>query len=97
MKASLPFLVSGPGMARIVSRGSLYYPIAVLGESMPRDIGVSSTVLFAAFKLSSLSSGLAAPMVGTLVDAHGARTVLCARSLLGRWVHCCSWLAPAAL
>ena len=83
MKAPLPLLVSGLGIAQIVSWGSLYYPIAVLGESMQRDIGVSSTVLFAAFTLSLLISGLAAPMIGKLMEAHGARTVLCAGSLLG--------------
>jgi hypothetical protein len=83
MKAPLPLLVSGLGIAQIVSWGSLYYPISVLGESMQRDIGVSSTVLFAAFTLSLLISGLAAPTVGRLMEVHGARTVLCAGSLLG--------------
>jgi hypothetical protein len=82
MKAPLPLLVSGLGIAQIVSWGSLYYPISVLGESMQRDIGVSSTVLFAAFTLSLLISGLAAPLVGKLMEAHGARAVLCAGSLL---------------
>lgn len=83
MKAPLPLLVSGLGIAQIVSWGSLYYPIAVLGDSMQRDLGVSSTVLFAAFTLSLLISGMAAPMVGRLMEAHGARAVLCAGSLLG--------------
>ena len=82
MKAPLPLLVSGLGIAQIVSWGSLYYPISVLGESMQRDLGVSSTVLFGAFTLSLLISGMAAPMVGRLMDAHGARAVLCAGSLL---------------
>jgi hypothetical protein len=83
MKAPLPLLVSGLGVAQIVSWGSLYYPISVLGDSMQRDLGVTSTVLFAAFTLSLLISGLAAPAVGRLMEAHGARTVLCAGSLLG--------------
>jgi MFS family permease len=83
MKAPLPLLVSGLGIAQIVSWGSLYYPIAVLGDSMQRDLGVSSTVLFAAFTLSLLISGLAAPTVGRLMEAHGARAVLCAGSLMG--------------
>ena len=50
---------------------------------MQHDLGVSSTVLFAAFTLSLLISGMAAPMVGRLMEAHGARAVLCAGSLLG--------------
>ena len=82
MKAPLPVLVSGLGIAQIVSWGSLYYPISVLGDTMQRDLGVSSTVLFAAFTLSLLISGMAAPTVGKLMDTHGARAVLCAGSLL---------------
>jgi predicted MFS family arabinose efflux permease len=83
MKAPLPLLVSGLGIAQIVSWGSLYYPISVLGDSMRHDLGVSATVLFAAFTLSLLISGMAAPLVARLMEAHGARTVLCAGSLLG--------------
>lgn len=82
VKAPLPLVVSGLGLAQIVSWGSLYYPISVLGDSMQRDLGVSSTVLFAAFTLSLLISGMAAPTVGRLMEARGARTVLCAGSLL---------------
>lgn len=83
VRTSLPLLVSGLGIAQIVSWGSFYYPIAVLGDSMQRDLGMTSTVLFAAFTLSLLISGLAAPTVGKLMEAHGARTVLCAGSLVG--------------
>lgn len=82
MKAPLPLLVPGLGIAQVVSWGSLYYPISVLGDAMQRDLGVSSTVLFAAFTLSLLISGMAAPTVGKLMDAHGARAVLCGGSLL---------------
>lgn len=83
MNAPLPLLVSGLGIAQIVSWGSLYYPISVLGESMQRDLGVSATVLFAAFTLSLLISGMAAPRIGRLMQAHGPRAVLCTGSLLG--------------
>jgi MFS family permease len=94
MKPSLPLLVSGLGVAQIVSWGSLYYPISVLGDSMQRDLGVSSTVLFAAFTMSLLISGLAAPAVGRLMEALGARTVLCTGSLLG--MAALLWLALAS-
>lgn len=39
MKAPLAAVVSGLGVAQIISWGSLYYPIAVLGKSMQRDLG----------------------------------------------------------
>ena len=83
MKVRLPLLVSGLGVAQIISWGSLYYPISVLGESMQRDLGVTPTMLFAAFTVSLLISGMVAPTVGRLMEARGARLVLCMGSLLG--------------
>lgn len=82
MTRPLTLVVSGLGIAQIISWGSLYYPIAVLGERMQQDLQVSSSVLFAAFTLSLSISGLAAPAVGRLMEAHGARTVLCAGSVM---------------
>lgn len=83
MTVRLPLLVSGLGVAQIISWGSLYYPISVLGESMQRDLGVTPTLLFAAFTVSLLISGMVAPAVGRLMEARGARLVLCMGSLLG--------------
>lgn len=69
-------IISALGVAQIISWGSLYYAIAVLGESMYRDLGISSTSLFGAFTLSLFLSGLAAPTVGKLIDRHGGRPIL---------------------
>jgi MFS family permease len=74
--------ICGLGIAQIVSWGSLYYTIAVLGESMRRDLGVSETLFFGAFTLSLFLSGLAAPAAGKLIDERGGRPVLAAGSLL---------------
>lgn len=82
VKTPLALLVSGLGIAQIASWGSLYYPISVLGDSMQRDLGVSSTVLFGAFTMSLFVSGMAAPLVGRLMEAHGARVVMCSGSVL---------------
>jgi predicted MFS family arabinose efflux permease len=73
---SLLPVISALGIAQIISWGSLYYAIAVLGDSMSRDLGVSSTGLFGAFTVSLFLSGLAAPVVGKLIDRHGGRPVL---------------------
>lgn len=73
---SLLPVICALGIAQIISWGSLYYAIAVLGESMSRDLGVSSTSLFGAFTLSLFVSGLAAPTVGKLIDRHGGRPIL---------------------
>lgn len=77
MKAPLAAVVSGLGVAQIISWGSLYYPIAVLGKSMQRDLGVTPALLFAAITLCLLIFGMATGMVGRLMEAHGARVVLC--------------------
>jgi len=83
MRASLPAAICGLGIAQIISWGSLYYAIAVLGDSIKHDLGVGTSLLFASFTLSLLISGFAAPMVGRLMEAYGARVVLCAGSSTG--------------
>jgi MFS family permease len=75
-------VVCGLGVAQIISWGSLYYTIAVLGESMRRDLKVSEALFFGAFTLSLFLSGLAAPAAGRLIDARGGRPVLAIGSLL---------------
>ena len=79
----LTSLVAALGIAQIVSWGTLYYSIAVLGESMCADLGISSTSLFGAFTLGLLASGAASPIVGRLIDASGGRLVLSSGSILG--------------
>jgi MFS family permease len=49
---------------------------------MRQDLQISSSMLFASFTLSLSISGLAAPAVGRLMEAHGARAVLCSGSVL---------------
>lgn len=71
------------GVAQIISWGSFYYTIAVLGGAMQRDLGVSPTLLFGAFSFSLFLSGLAAPMVGKLIDERGGRIVLSLGSCIG--------------
>ncbi len=76
-------VVTALGLAQIISWGSFYYSIAVLGESMRRELGIESSLLFGAFTFSLLVSGMAAPTVGRLIDRHGGRRVLCCGSLIG--------------
>lgn len=78
----LVLVVSALGFAQIISWGSFYYSIAVLGESMSRELGIGSSLLFGAFTFSLLVSGMAAPTVGRLIDRHGGRRVLCCGSLI---------------
>lgn len=75
-------VVTALGLAQIISWGSFYYSIAVLGQAMQRDLQVDSSLLFGAFTLSLLVSGMAAPAVGRWIDRHGGRKVLCCGSLI---------------
>ena len=71
------------GVAQIVSWGTLFYAIAVLGPPMRDALHVDDVALFGSFTLGLLVSGLAAPAVGRRIDAHGGRGVLAAGSVLG--------------
>lgn len=75
-------LVPALGVTQIISWGSLYYAIAVLGASMREDLGLSTEALFGAYSLSLLLSALAARPVGRAIDRLGGRTVLGAGSLI---------------
>jgi len=76
-------LIPALGIAQIISWGSLFYTIAVLGEAMRTELGISATWLFGAFTVGLLASGIVSPAVGRLVDARGGRFVLSWGSLLG--------------
>jgi predicted MFS family arabinose efflux permease len=71
------------GIAQIISWGSLFYTIAVLGGAMRREVGVSDIFLFGSFTAGLLLSGIVSPYVGRQIDHHGGRRVLAAGSLLG--------------
>ena len=76
-------LIPALGVAQIISWGTLFYTIAVLGEAMRTELGISSTSLFGAFTAGLLASGAVSPLVGRLVDTRGGRWVLGSGSVLG--------------
>jgi heme exporter protein D len=76
-------LIPALGIAQIISWGTLFYAIAVLGEAMRGELGISATWLFGAFTVGLLISGIVSPAVGGLVDAQGGRFVLSCGSVLG--------------
>jgi MFS family permease len=76
-------LVIGLGVAQLVAWGTLYYAIAVIGESMRAELGVRESQLFGAFTWSMAISGLLAPWAGRKVDQYGGRAVLVASALVG--------------
>jgi MFS family permease len=76
-------LIASLGIAQIISWGSLYYSIGVLGPAMRGDLGVSELFLFGSFTAGLLVSGTLAPIAGRLIDARGGRLVLSLGSAAG--------------
>jgi len=71
------------GVAQIISWGTLFYAIAVLGAAIARDLHVSEVVLFGAFTAGLFVSGIAAPAIGRHIDRHGGRAMLSFGSVTG--------------
>ncbi|HZZ93282.1 MAG TPA: MFS transporter [Usitatibacter sp.] len=76
-------LVASLGIAQIISWGTLFYAIGVLGTPMRTELGVSDVFLFGAFTAGLLVSGVLAPLAGRRIDRDGGRAVLCAGSIVG--------------
>ena len=70
------------GTAQTLAFASTYYLPAVLADSMARDLGVSATVVFAAFSLAMLVSAPLGPLTGRAIDRHGGHVVLPLTSLV---------------
>jgi predicted MFS family arabinose efflux permease len=72
------WLVSGLGIAQILSWGSTYYLAAVLAKPIADDTGWSLGHVVAGLSLGLLIWGLSAPRVGHLIERFGGRPVLAA-------------------
>ena len=81
------------GIGQVVSWGTLFYSIAVLGPPMARALGVPATGLYGSFTAGLLVSGVLAPWAGRRIDVRGGRGVLAAGSVLG--AAACAVLASA--
>ena len=101
-------LVSSLGVAQIISWGSLFYAIGVLGPAMRAELGVSELFLFSAFTGGLLVSGTFAPIAGRYIDRRGGRFVLSIGSVVAAvamavlaiapnaWVMVAGWLIAGA-
>ena len=70
------------GLAQTLAWASSYYLPAMLANSMARDLGVSSPLIFAAFSASLVVSALLGPLAGRAIDRFGGRRVLMLNSLV---------------
>lgn len=75
-------MVYALGIAQIISWGSLFYAVGVLGPAMSRELGVAPVVVFGGFTAGLVVTGLLSPLVGRLIDERGGRYVLVRGSLV---------------
>lgn len=80
--ASLRRLSWAFGITQIVSWGSLFYAIGVLGKSIRAELGISEPMLFGAVSAALLINGLGAPLVGRHIDRRGGRRLMAVGSLV---------------
>jgi predicted MFS family arabinose efflux permease len=70
------------GLAQTLAWASSYYLPAVLAKPMARELGVSTSTVFAAFSAALIVSALSGPYAGRAIDRWGGRPVLSAGSLV---------------
>lgn len=73
--------VAALGLTQIIGYGTLYYSFSALADSMAKDVGWSPEWVFAAFSISLLMGGLAAPIAGSWIDKYGAGRVMALGSI----------------
>lgn len=76
--SSQRWTVARLGCAQTLAWASTYYLPAMLAVPMARDLGVATSMVFAAFSLALIVSALLGPLAGRAIDRHGGRPVLSA-------------------
>jgi MFS family permease len=76
-------MLVGLSVAETISWGILYYSFSVFIRPIEAELGWSRTEVTGAFSLALLVAGLAAIPVGHWLDAHGARGLMTAGSVIG--------------
>jgi len=75
-------IIAGLGTTQTLAWASSYYLLAILARPIARDVGTTTTHVFAAFSAALLVSALVGPRVGRTIDRFGGREVLAASNLL---------------
>ena len=79
--ASQRWTVARLGTAQTLAWASSYYLPAMLAVPMARDLGVATSMVFAAFSLALIVSALLGPLAGRAIDRHSGRPVLVGTNL----------------
>ncbi len=70
------------GTTQTLAWASSYYLPAMLALPMARDLGLSTSMVFAAFSVALIVSALLGPLAGRSIDRYGGRPVLVGTNLL---------------
>src|SRR5262249_32354237 len=81
MRERLPVILV-LGTTQTLAWASSYYIPAILADPIARDLGISSTQVFAAFSAALLIAALLGPRIGARIDAVGGREVLVISNLV---------------
>jgi MFS family permease len=70
------------GITQTLAWASTYYLPAILAEGMAKTLSTSTTMVFVAFTVALIASGITGALIGRVIDRRGGRGVLTASSLL---------------
>jgi MFS family permease len=84
------WIVAALGLTQIIGYGTLYYAFSIMAKDVAASLQVTTPTLYAIFSVGLLIGGFASPLLGRLMDRHGAPRLMALGSLL-------SGLALAAL
>ena len=74
--------VIGLGITTTIGYGTLYYSFTIMSGEIQNEFGWTKTFIFGIFSLGILFGGFLAPLVGKLLDKHGARNIMSVGSFL---------------
>lgn len=70
------------GSAQTLAWGSTYYLPAILAAPIANDLGMSTSMVFAAFSAALVVAAILGPLAGRRIDLYGGRDVLAISSLV---------------
>jgi MFS family permease len=96
--------VTGLGITQIIGWGTTFYALGALSPDIAADRGWSKALIFGAFSVALLLSGIVSRASGRAIDRHGGRRMMAAGSILAsigclilgvaenRWIYISGWL-----
>ncbi len=68
-------------ITQLIGWGTTFESVGVLGRRLAPDLGLANEIVYAGLSVMMMVSALASPLVGRLLDRHGAARVMAAGSL----------------